>query len=114
MRFFIMVELKDLSHAEVDDFVDEEVLDRRGIVIGTLECHWQSAGGSIFLGIKMRGQTTVRVVPGSIAMLDDRRSCIRLASQAPVIRSAPVFNCDEDLRSNLQQASENHFASNPG
>src|SRR5215208_531636 len=49
----------------LDDYMDEEVVDKEGAAIGTLACYWQSVSGRlVFLGIKVGKDEGIRVVPG--------------------------------------------------
>ena len=70
----------------LDDFLDEEVVDKQGTPVGTLACFWKSVSGLvIFLGIKVNGEESVRVVPGRPSQVDDRNTCIRLGFEAEAI-----------------------------
>ena len=105
-----MLALKDQTNAAIlDDFLDAEVLDKRGDTIGTLECYWESASGTFFLGIKITEQEIVRVVPGSLARLDERHACILVGCGAATIRSGPPFDCDKELKGQIEHAANKHF-----
>src|SRR5688500_11935687 len=70
----------------LDDFQGEEVVDKHGTPVGTLGCYWQSVSGRlVFLGIELKGQESIRVVPGRPSQVDDRNSCIQLGFEAQVI-----------------------------
>jgi hypothetical protein len=99
----------NISALALDDFIDEDVVDLRGVTIGTLACYWESTSGDLFLGIKVNGEETARVVPGVNARVDDRHSCIQVDFQAGVVQSAPLLDCDEDLKARLEVAAKSHF-----
>lgn len=94
----------------LDDFMDEEVVDKQGTVIGTLACYWGSVSGLlVFLGIKVKGHESVRVVPGRPSQVDDRHACIRLGFEAVDIESAPRLDCATQLDATLERAVYEHF-----
>jgi hypothetical protein len=94
----------------LEDFLDEEVVDKGDSPIGTLACYWESTTNHLFLGIKLTNEETVRVVPGAGAEVDQRESRIRLGFDVSLVASAPVFDCDRELRPRLEQAANEHFA----
>jgi len=94
----------------LDDYMDEEVVDKEGRPIGTLACYWQSVSGHlVFLGIKVKGQNVVRVVPGHRSQVDDRQACIRLGFDLEDIESAPQLECATELDASLERAVYKHF-----
>src|SRR6185436_5044638 len=94
----------------LDDFIDEEVMDKEGGVIGTLACYWQSVSGHlVFLGIKVKGQEGVRVVPGRRSQVDDRDACIRLGFDAEAVESAPRLDCATEVDATLERTVYEHF-----
>lgn len=94
----------------LDDFMDEEVVDQEGAAIGTLACYWQSVSGQlVFLGIKLKGQEAVRVVPGHRSQVDERNACLRLSFDAEDIESAPQFDCATEVDAALERAVYKHF-----
>ena len=94
----------------LEDFLDEEVVDRFGVAIGTLACFWRSVSGRlVFLGIKLEGQKHVCVVPGRRSQLDDRHACIRLGFDAADIESAPQFDSARELDPTLERIVYEHF-----
>lgn len=94
----------------LDDFLDEEVVDNQGMAIGTLACYWPSARGpQVFLGVKVNGQESLRVVPGRRSQVDDRQSCIRLAFDAEDIEAAPCFDSARELDTTLERTVYEHF-----
>ena len=94
----------------LDDFLDEEVLDNQGTAIGTLACYWKSVSGLLmFLGIKPKGQESIRVVPGRRSQVDDRHACIRLGFEAEDIESAPHFDCANELDETFERTVYEHF-----
>jgi len=112
MTALIMLALKD-QHAPaiLDDFLSEEVTDKSGTAVGTLSCYWESNSGQLFLGVEIKNQSVVRVVPGAIALLDDRHSCIRVSRTLAAIESAPVYDCDKEMYPRLEVAANKHFNS---
>jgi hypothetical protein len=96
--------------AILDDFLDEEVVDRTGLAVGTLECYWESNDGIlVLLGVKLNGEDSTRVVPGRGAHVDDRHSCTRLGFSSSQVRSAPVFDCAKPLDAKLESAVYKHY-----
>jgi hypothetical protein len=94
----------------LDDFMGEEVVDKKGTAIGTLACYWQSASGLlVFLGIKVKGHESVRVVPGRPSQVDDRHACIRLGFDVVDIESAPRLDCGTELGAILERTVNEHF-----
>lgn len=94
----------------LEDFLDEEVLDRRGVAIGTLACYSQSAGGPlVFLGVRLEGQENIRAVLGRRSQVDDRRSCIRLAFDAEAIEDAPCFDSGQELDATMERTVHDFF-----
>jgi len=94
----------------LDDFMDEEVVDGRDTVVGKLACYWQSVNGRlVFLGIKVKGHKSIRVVPGRRSQVDDRHACIRLSFDAADIESAPQLDCAAHLNASLERAVYDHF-----
>jgi hypothetical protein len=94
----------------LDDFMDEEVLDKQGAVIGTLACYWQSVSGLlVFLGIKVKGQQGVCVVPGRRSQVDRRNTYVWLDFQAEDVESAPHFDCANELDATFERSVYEHF-----
>lgn len=94
----------------LEDFLDEEVVDRRGSPIGTLACFWSShSGPRVFLGVRLKGQESLRVVPGSRSQLDDRQACVRLRFDVVDIETAPCFDCARELDTNIERTVNEHF-----
>jgi len=96
--------------SRLEDFIDEEVWDHRGRPIGVLACYWESASNHLFLGVKPEGDEEVRVVPGSGAHLDEAHSCVKIDFPGADVRTAPVFDCDAELRPRLEGEANEHFA----
>ena len=94
----------------LDDFMDEEVVDKEGTVVGTLGCYWQSVSGRlVFLGIKVAGREGIRVVPGRRSQVDDHHACIKLGFAAAEINSAPHLDCATEVDTTLERAVYEHF-----
>lgn len=105
--------VEDQSLAEfaalLDDFMDEEVVDEQGGIIGTLACYWQSLTGLVFLGIKIKGDVNIRVVPGRRSQVNEEHACIHLDFEAADIKSAPSLDCAAQLDTALERAVYDHF-----
>ena len=97
----------------LDDFLDQEVVDIRGDTVGTLSCYWESANGLLFLGVRIKDQDVVRVVPDHNSRVDDRHSCVRLGFSAKMVSSAPPFDCEKEMKVSLEKASTAHFGLEP-
>ena len=96
--------------SEVDDYLDEEVVDKEGAPIGTLACYWEGAGGKVvFFGIKLTDQDEVRIVPVRGAEVNERHSCIQVCFELDDIADAPAYDCDYDLDDTLERAVHEHF-----
>ena len=94
----------------LDDFQGEEVVDKHGTPVGTLGCYWQSVRGRlVFLGIEIKGDESIRVVPGRPSQVDDRHACIQLGFEANVIESAPQFDCANELDAMFERRVYAHF-----
>jgi hypothetical protein len=94
----------------LDDFMDEEVVDMQGVSVGTLACYWQSVSGLlVFLGIKVEGHQSIRIVPGRRSQVDERHACIRLGFDAEDIESAPRLNCATELDATIERSVYEHF-----
>lgn len=94
----------------LDDFMDEEVLDKQGATVGTLACYWHSVSGPlVFLGIRVKGHENIRVVPGRRWQVDERNTCIRLGFDAVNIESAPCLDCATELDAALEHRVYEHF-----
>ncbi|PWU08283.1 MAG: hypothetical protein C5B50_29835 [Verrucomicrobia bacterium] len=98
-----------MQTAVLEDFIDQEVVDIKGKPVGVLECYWESHSGKLYLGIKPKGQDTVRVVPGATAEVDERHSWVQLGFDASRVRTAPLYDCDKELYPKLEQAADHHF-----
>jgi hypothetical protein len=94
----------------LEDFMDEEVLDKQGATVGTLACYWPSAFGQrVFLGVKLKNRGDVHVVPGRRSQVDDRKACIRLGLEAAEIEAAPLFDCAERWNATIERTVNQHF-----
>jgi hypothetical protein len=94
----------------LDDFMDEEVMDHHGKVVGTLACYWQSVNGKLlFLGIKLNGHKGIRVVPGRRSQMDDQQACLKLGFAAQDLESAPQLDCEQEVEASLERAVYDHF-----
>ena len=103
-------DVSDLA-AVLDDFLDEEVVDRRGMAIGTLACYWQSVSGAlVFFGVRLEGQESIRAVLGRHSQLDDRRACIRLGFDVEVIEDAPIFDSAQELDAMMECTVHDYFS----
>ena len=98
------------SAAALDDYLEEEVVDVSGKSVGTLSCYWEGTEGElVYCGISIEGEDNVRVVPGIDAQTSERFSWVRLNYPAAKVRTAPVFECDEELSPEFEQMIYKHF-----
>ena len=94
----------------LDDYLDEEVVDKNGKTIGTLSCYWEGDEGAlVFCGVKIADQDLVRVVPGDNAQISERHSWVRLGFSAATIRSAPSYDCDQELDGAFERNVYQHY-----
>ena len=95
----------------LDDFQGEEVVDKHGTAVGTLGCYWQSVSGRlVFLGIEIKGDDSIRVVPGRPSQVDERHACIQIGFEAKLIESAPQFDCANELDAMFERRVYHHFS----
>lgn len=103
-------DVSDLASV-LEDFLDEEVVDRQGTAIGTLACYWQSVCGSlVFFGVRLEGQESIRAVIGRRSQVDDRRVCIRLGFDVEVIEDAPIFDPAQELDAIMERRVHEYFS----
>lgn len=99
------------TQVDWEDYLGEEVVDRRGDAIGRLECYWTGQDEKPeFLGISTednRDQTFV--VPATLSRVEERYSCIRLTIPALKVRQAPQLECDEPIDTSFQKRLAEHF-----
>ena len=93
----------------LEDFIDEEVVDNKGKTLGILSCFWEAEDGLIFLGVQPSSDERVHVVPGTGATIDEPHSIIQLGFPGALVRTAPVFDCDREMRPRLEEAANEHF-----
>jgi hypothetical protein len=96
--------------ALLEDFIDEEVVDNTGKTLGVLSCYWEAEDGLLFLGVKPSSDEQVHVVPGIGASIDEPHSIIKLGFPAALVRTAPVFDCDREMRPRLEESANEHFS----
>jgi hypothetical protein len=101
--------------AEIDweDYLGEEVVDRRGDTVGRLECYWtddEDDQSPAFLGISTEeDRNRTFVVPAAVAKLEERYSCVRLSVPGIKVRQAPQLNCDQELDAKFEQKLTEYF-----
>lgn len=99
--------------AQVDweDFLGEEVVDRRGDPIGRLECYWTGEDEKPeFLGVSTyENRENTFVVPASLSRVEERYSCIRLTIPAIKVRQAPQLECDKPIDTAFQKKLSEYF-----
>jgi len=93
----------------LEDFIEQEVFDRKAKLVGVLACYWEAKNGELFLGVMPKGQDCIRVVPGEGAELDEAHCCVQLGFDAATVRAAPLYDCDLELQSGLETAAHRHF-----
>ena len=95
-----------------EDYLEAEVLDQRGKVIGNLDCYWsdETTNEPLFLGVKNRSATeSVAVVPVSLAEADERQSCVVLSLGENKVSQAPRLECDQDLNRPFEERVYNYY-----
>ncbi len=98
------------SASMLDDYLDEEVVDRRGRTVGTLSCYWEADDGSLaFCGIQTNGGDEVRIVPGDGAQVSERHAWVRVCFPASRISTAPVYHCEEELNPTIERTVYEHY-----
>jgi hypothetical protein len=99
-----------LEETTLLDYLDEEVVDKRGVLVGTLACYWTAPDGQpAFYGVKLEGHTVIRVVPVRFSQPDGRHCCIRLGYDLSDVEAAPRWDCSQDLNLSLQNKVNAHF-----
>jgi len=98
------------SAAVLEDYLDEEVVDRNGKLLGTLSCYWEDGEGQlVFCGIRLNNAEEVRVVPGEDCQISERQSWVRVNYSASVVRKAPAYDCDKELDARFERAVFEHY-----
>ena len=85
---------------DYEDYLEAEVFDRAGRLVGNLDCYWEDEDGETeFLGIKMKsvpGKTAV--VPTRLAEANERKSCVLLGLGEPTITEGPSIHQAQYIR----------------
>lgn len=98
------------SAALLEDYLDEEAVDRNGKLLGTLACYWEDGDGQlVFCGVHMDKAQEVRVVPGNDAQVSERQSWVRFNYPSSVIAKAPVYDCDQELDAEFERKVFAHY-----
>jgi hypothetical protein len=94
-----------------DDYLGEEVVDRRGDAIGRLECYWTGEDESpAFLGVSTeKDRNRTFVVPAGLARIEERYSCIRLTVPGIKVRQAPQLECDQPIDTAFEKKLGEYF-----
>ena len=96
---------------DYEDYLEAEVFDRAGRLVGNLDCYWEDEDGETeFLGIKMKsvpGKTAV--VPTRLAEANERKSCVLLGLGEPTITEGPSLDCDEELDQLFEERVYAHY-----
>ena len=99
------------SGSDVEDYLDEEVVDRSGKPLGTLSCYWEDGEGLlVFCGVHMNNADEVRVVPGQDAQVSERQSWVRVGYPKSLVAKAPVYDCDEELNAEFERRVFEHYS----
>jgi hypothetical protein len=101
----------NMERVELDDFIDAEIVDSGRKLVGILACYWETSTGNLFLGIELTDEDQIRVVPAHGAKLDHAHLWVQLPFDKSSVRSAPLFDCEGELPSRIEQAVHDHFAS---
>lgn len=99
------------TQVDWEDYLGEEVVDRRGDPIGRLECYWTGEDElPAFLGISTEeDRNHTFVVPASLARLEERYSCIRLTIPGSKARHAPSLECDQPIDTAFEKKLTEYF-----
>lgn len=98
------------SASVLDDYMDEEVVDRKTKPVGTLSCYWEAEDGSVaFCGVKANGDNGVRVVPGLGAQVSEHYSWVRLGYAANKVLTAPTYDCDQEVDVAFERSVYEHY-----
>lgn len=99
------------TQVDWEDYLGEEVVDRRGDAIGRLECYWTGADEKpAFIGVSTDAdRNRTFVVPASLARLEERYSCIRLTIPGVKARQAPQLECDQPIDTAFEKRLSEHF-----
>jgi hypothetical protein len=95
-----------------EDYLEAEVLDQRGKVIGNLDCYWtdETTDEALFLGVRTKPSTEgVSVVPASLAEANERESCVVLSMGENKVSKAPQLECDAELDPPFERRVYNYF-----
>ena len=94
----------------LEDYLDEEVVDRSGKPLGTLTCYWEDGDGLlVFCGVHVQNADDVRVVPGSDLQVSERHSWVRVNYPRSVVSKAPAYDCDEELNAEFERRVFEHY-----
>jgi hypothetical protein len=87
------------TQVDWEDYLGEEVVDRRGDPIGRLECYWTGEDDvPAFIGISTEeDRNHTFVVPAALSRREERYSCIRLTIPGIKVRQAPQLECDQPI-----------------
>lgn len=97
---------------DFEDYLEAEVLDQRGKVIGNLDCFWtdDTTDEALFLGVRTKPATeAVSVVPASLAEANERESCVVLSLGENKVSKAPKLECDAELNRPFEEKVYNYF-----
>lgn len=98
------------SAAVLEDYLDAEVVDWSGKLLGTLACYWEDGDGQlVFCGVHLKSADEVRVVPGNDAQISERQSWVRVNYRASVVAKAPVYDCDKELDAEFERNVFEHY-----
>ncbi|MCI0745631.1 MAG: hypothetical protein L0Y58_09525 [Verrucomicrobia subdivision 3 bacterium] len=94
-----------------EDYLGEEVVDRRSDPVGRLECCWTDGSDQpMYLGISTEEDRHLTyVVPASMARFEERYSCVRLTLPAIKVRQAPQLECDKPIDTAFEKRLGEHF-----
>src|SRR5436190_6371475 len=94
-----------------EDYLDAEVFEERGSLIGIFECFWTDDDDQAqFLGIKLDcSPDRTCVVPVVLGTADERQSCLIIRAPEKHIANAPSLGCDEELKQDLEEQAYMHF-----
>ena len=99
------------TQVDWEDYLGEEVVDRRGDAIGRLECYWTGPDDKpAFLGVTTESdRDRTFVVPAPLARIEERYSCIRLTVPGFKVRQAPLLECDKPIDTAFEKRLSEYY-----
>ena len=101
--------------ADLEDYLDAEVMDVDGKQIGTLRCFWADGEGApAFVGVKSSSANDgTLVVPVALVQPNEYHCCVVIRASQEQLRGAPILPCDESLSPEVEEQSYQAFEITP-